>query len=233
MALPVIKTPEHIMEVPSTGEQITYRPFLVGEEKLLLLAMESENENEIRNAVMNLVNTCTFGKVGNSTDPMFDIEFTFLRIRGKSVAETIELELICPDDEETTVKTKIDTEEIQVCVTEGHNNVIELNEEFTLVMRYPTFGDTMDDTESDTEKVFNVMKSCIAEIHHEDTIYNKVDISTGEMDAFFDSMTQGMLEKVREFFESMPKLRHVIQIKNPKTKKKSEVVLEGLSDFLG
>ena len=233
MALPVIKTPEHIMEVPSTGEQITYRPFLVGEEKLLLLAMESENENEIRNAVMNLVNTCTFGKVGNSTDPMFDIEFSFLRIRGKSVAETIELELICPDDEETTVKTKIDTEEIKVCITEGHNNVIELNEEFTLVMRYPTFGDTMDDTESDTEKVFNVMKSCINEIHHEDTIYNMVDISTGELNAFFDSMTQGMLEKVREFFESMPKLRHIIQIKNPKTKKKSEVVLEGLSDFLG
>ena len=233
MALPVIKTPEHIMEVPSTGEQITYRPFLVGEEKLLLLAMESGNENEIRNAVMNLVNACTFGKVGNPTDPMFDIEFTFLRIRGNSVSETIELDLICPDDGETTVKTKIDTEEIQVSITENHTNMIELNEDFTLVMRYPTYSDTIGDSESDTEKVFNVMKSCIAEVHHEDTIYNIVDISKKELDAFFDSMTQGMLEKVRGFFESMPKLRHVIEIKNPKTKKKSEVTLEGLSDFLG
>ena len=143
------------------------------------------------------------------------------------------MQLICPDDRKTNVKTEVDTESVQVCINEGHTNMIELNEDFSLVMRYPTFGDTMDDTESDTEKVFNVMKSCINEIYHEDPIYNKVDISKEEMDAFFDSMTQGMLEKVREFFESMPKLRHVIQIKNPKTKKKSEVVLEGLSDFLG
>ena len=223
------------MEVPSTGEEIKYRPFLVGEEKLLLLAMEGESDTEIQNAVMNLVNACTFNKVGSPTDPMFDIEFAFLRIRGKSVGETIELKILCPDDEETEVSLKVNTDEVGVQINDNHNSVIKLNDDFTVVMRYPTFKDTIDgmENESGTERIFNVMKSCIAEIHHEDTIYNIVDVPRKELDAFFDSMTQPMFEKVREFFDTMPKLRHVIKIKNPKTKKNNEVVLEGLSDFLG
>lgn len=233
MALPVIKTPEYTMTIPSTGEEISYRPFLVGEEKILLLAMEGDNENEIQNAVINLVSTCTFDKIGQLNDPMFDIEFAFLKIRGKSVSETIELTLICPDDEETQVKFNLDTELVQVCVTDNHTNVIELNDDFTLIMRYPTFSDTIGESNSDTEKIFDIMKDCIFEVHHEDTIYNRVDMSNKELNDFFDSMTQPMFEKVRNFFDSMPKLRHVIKIKNPKTKKNSEVVLEGLSDFLG
>ena len=233
MALPLIKTPEYSMIVPSTGEEVIYRPFLVGEEKILLLAMEGEDENDIKNAVMKLVNSCTFGKIGTPTDPMFDIEFAFLRIRGKSVSENIELSLTCPDDNETVVKFNLDTELVEVAVQQDHTNRIELNDDFTIVMRYPVLKDSLNSFSSDTEKFFDLMKNCIEEIHHGEDVYNTIDISTKEKNNFFDSMTQGMLEKIKDFFVTMPKLRHVIEIKNPKTKKKSEVVLEGLSDFFG
>jgi len=233
MALPAIKTPEYSMVVPSTQEEIKYRPFLVGEEKILLLAMEGNDQIEIQNAVMNLVRACTYDKIGRMTDPLFDVEFAFLRIRGKSISESVDLKLKCPDDEKTIVDVTINTDEIEVQVSDDHDTKIELNDEFSVIMRYPTFSDAILTGESDTEKVFYILKSCIDEIHHKDTIYNKVDLSNKELDTFFDSMTQGMFAKIKEFFDTMPKLRHVIEIKNPKTKRKSEVVLEGLSDFLG
>ena len=150
MALPVIKTTEYSMEVPSTGEEIKYRPFLVGEEKLLLLAMEGNDQIEIQNAVMNLVRACTYDKIGRMTDPLFDVEFAFLRIRGKSISESVDLKLKCPDDEKTIVDVTINTDEIEVQVSDDHDTKIELNDEFSVIMRYPTFSDAILTGESDT-----------------------------------------------------------------------------------
>ena len=235
MALPKITTPTYILKQPSTGEEIEYRPFLVGEEKILLMAMETDDEKQIYPAILKLVNACTNGKMGKKKDAMFDIEFAFLRIRGKSIAESIELTLTCPDDGETEVEYTLNTEDVEVLVDDAHSREIELNEDFNLVMRYPNVKDTLDAEKitSDTEKTFFIIKNCIDIVHYKDETYNRVDLSNKELDEFFNSMTQAMFETVQEFFTSMPKLKHEIEVENPNTKVKSTIVLEGLADFLG
>ena len=235
MALPKITTPTYTFKQPSTGEEIEYRPFLVGEEKILLMAMESEDEAQMYPAILKLVNACTNGKMGNKKDAMFDIEFAFLRIRGKSIAESIELTLTCPDDGETEVEYTLNTEDVEVLVDDAHSREIELNEDFNLVMRYPNVKDTLDAEKitSDTEKTFFIIKNCIDIVHYKDETYNRVDLSNKELDEFFNSMTQGMFETVQEFFTSMPRLKHEIEVENPNTKVKSTILLEGLADFLG
>jgi hypothetical protein len=235
MALPTITTPTYTLKQPSTGEEIEYRPFLVGEEKILLMAMETDDEKQIYPAILKLVNACTNGKMGKKKDAMFDIEFAFLRIRGKSIAESIELTLTCPDDGETEVEYTLNTEDVEVLVDDAHSREIELNEDFNLVMRYPNVKDTLDAEKitSDTEKTFFIIKNCIDIVHYKDETYNRVDLSNKELDDFFNSMTQGMFETVGEFFTNMPKLKHEIEVENPNTKVKSTIVLEGLADFLG
>jgi hypothetical protein len=234
MALPTITTPTYILKQPSTGEEIEYRPFLVGEEKILLMAIETNDQAQIYPAILKLVNSCTNGKIGNKKDAMFDIEFAFLRIRGKSIAESIELTLICPDDGETKVKYTLNTEDVEVLVDDAHNREIELNEDFNLVMRYPNVKDTLDADKitSDTEKTFFMIKNCIDIVHYKEETYNRVDLSNKELDDFFNSMTQAMFERVQEFFITMPRLKHKIEVENPNTKVKSTMVLEGLGDFL-
>ena len=233
MALPKIKTPEYPLKVPSTGEEITYRPFVVGEEKVLLMALESEDQKQIYNAVMNLVLACTNGLVGKPNDPVFDIEYTFLKIRGKSVSETIEVEILCPDDNETRVPISLNTDDIEILVDDNHNAEIELNDEFKIVMRYPTVKDTLSvmNINSTTESAFVIIKNCIDTIIVGEEIYNRVDISQKELDEFFNSMTQDMFEKLQTFFESMPKLRHELEVTNPKTEVTSTITMEGLADF--
>ena len=234
MALPKMITPEYDMMIPSTGEEISYRPFLVGEEKLLLLAAEGGQEREIQNSILGLVNTCTFGKIGKLDDPLFDIEYAFLKIRGKSVSETIDLKLTCPDDEKTVVDFKLDTELVKVLINDEHTNIVELSDTITLVMRYPTFKDAnITIEESNVLRVLGLIKNCVHEIHFGDEIYNKIDITEQELDEFFDSMTQEQFAKVQEFFNTMPRLRHVIKVKNPNTKVKNEITLEGLQAFFG
>ena len=235
MALPTITTPTYTLKQPSTGEEIEYRPFLVGEEKILLMAMETDDEKQIYPAILKLVNACTNGKMGKKKDAMFDIEFAFLRIRGKSIAESIELTLICPDDGETEVGYTLNTEDVEVLVDDTHSKEIELDEDFNLVMIYPNVKDTLDAEKitSDTEKTFFIIKNCIDIVHYKDETYNRVDLSNKELDDFFNSMTQGMFETVGEFFTNMPKLKHEIEVENPNTKVKSTIVLEGLADFLG
>ena len=173
--------------------------------------------------------------MGNKDDPMFDLEYAFLKIRGKSVAESIKLNITCPDDDTTKVEYTLNTDEIEILVDDKHTNVIKLNDDFTLNMRYPTVDDTLQSgkIKSDVEKVFNLMKNCISSIEHGEEIYNRVDMSAKELDEFFDSMTQKMFEEVQKFFESMPTLRKEIEVTNPNTNVKSEITLEGLSDFLG
>ena len=234
MALPTITTPTYTLKQPSTGEEIEYRPFLVGEEKILLMAMETDDEKQIYPAILKLVNACTNGKMGKKKDAMFDIEFAFLRIRGKSIAESIELTLTCPDDGETEVEYTLNTEDVEVLVDDAHSREIELNEDFNLVMRYPNVKDTLDAEKitSDTEKTFFIIKNCIDIVHYKEETYNRVDLSNKELDDFFNSMTQAMFENLQKFFINLPRLKHEIEVENPNTKVKSTILLEGLSDFL-
>ena len=235
MALPKLTTPEYTLVVPSTGEEIKYRPFLVKEEKILLIAMEGEDEKQINNAVMSLVKECTFGAISDSKTPMFDIEYIFLKIRSKSVGEVVTLSILCPDDEKTRVNYKLNLDEVEVQMSDNHTNIVELTDKINLIMKYPTMKDVseskVDDEKSDIEQVFNILKTCIVEVHYEDNITNIIDVSSKDLDEFFESMTQQQFELLQEFFNTMPKLRHVINVKNPKTKKKNEIILEGLGDF--
>ena len=235
MALPKITTPTYTLKQPSTGEEIEYRPFLVGEEKILLMAMETEDEAQIYPAILKLVNACTNGKMGKKKDAMFDIEFAFLRIRGKSISESIELTITCTDDYETQVEYTLNTEDVGILVDDTHTTNIELNEDFSLVMRYPTVKDTLDANKikSATEKTFFMIKNCIDIVNHKEETYNRVDLSIKELDDFFNSLTQQMFEKLQDFFTTMPRLKHEIKIENPNTKVTSTMVLEGLGDFLG
>ena len=234
MTLPKLVTPEYSMVVPSTGEKIKYRPFLVKEEKILLMALETEDQNQISDAVLNIVSECTFGKITGTDTPVFDMELAFVRIRGKSVGEKVTLNLLCPDDEKTRVPYELDLNDVDVHMTEDHTNIVELNDDISLVMNYPTVKDTYDvasDNESQTIKIFDMLKRCIVEIHDGEEVHNVIDVSKKELTVFFESMTQPMFEKLQKFFESMPKLRHAVEVKNPKTKKKNEIMLEGLGDF--
>ena len=234
MTLPKLVTPEYSMVVPSTGEKIKYRPFLVKEEKILLMALETEDQNQISDAVLNIVSECTFGKITGTDTPVFDMELAFIRIRGKSVGEKVTLNLLCPDDEKTRVPYELDLNDVDVHMTEDHTNIVELNDDISLVMNYPTVKDTYDvasDNESQTIKIFDMLKRCIVEIHDGEEVHNVIDVSKKELTVFFESMTQPMFEKLQKFFESMPKLRHAVEVKNPKTKKKNEIMLEGLGDF--
>ena len=232
MALPKLTAPEYFLVVPSTGEEIPYRPFLVKEEKVLLIALEGENQKEINNAVLNLVRECTFGKIGTPTTPMFDVEYAFLQIRAKSVGEVSELNVLCPDDKKTRVDVSLNLSEVQIQMNKDHSTTVELTDEIILKMKYPTLNDTVVlSNKGNAEGIFELISNCISEVHHGDDVTNMIDVSDKDKTTFIDSMTQEMFEKVQNFFETMPKLRHVLEVKNPKTKKKNEVLLEGLADF--
>ena len=232
MALPKLQTPEYELVLPSTQETIKYRPFLVKEEKILLLAMESEDNKQINESIGKIIKECTFGELDAKTLPVFDLEYAFLQIRSKSVGETVDVTVTCPDDEKTKVGVKVDLSEVGVQMSVDHSNIIELTDDIKMIMSYPTlYSSTANEGDSDTEIVFKLMQGCISEIHFGEDIYRDVDITKKELDEFFDSLTSEMLAKVQEFFETMPKLRHIIDVKNPKTKKKNEVMLEGLGDF--
>jgi hypothetical protein len=233
MALPKLNTPTYELELPSTSKKIKYRPFLVKEQKILMMAQDSEDETEISEAVGSLVQSCTFGEIDPKTSPMFDIEFLFLKIRGKSVGDKIELNLICPDDGKTQVKKTIDLEDVGIHMLEDHTNEIAVSDECKIIFRYPILSDMKGVAVSDISSAFSVISSCISEIHYGDDIYNKNDISKKDIEEFIDSLTGEQFEKVTGFFQTMPKLRYVVEVTNPETKKSNEIVVEGLQSFLG
>ena len=235
MALPKLQTPTYQLVLPSTNEKINYRPFLVKEQKILLIAQESDNEDEIASAIGNIVSSCTFGKINPLKAPLFDIEFIFLQIRAKSVGETAQLMLTCPDDNKTKVSVKLNLQEGAVQMTANHTNEIKISETIKIILRYPLLNDVKGilNSTKDIDMVFTVLNKCVHEIHHGEKIYNRVDISDEELNEFIDSMSAEQLQSVINFFEPMPKLRHVIKVTNPNTKVKGEVVVEGLSNFLG
>ena len=233
--LPKLDTPTYRLTLPSTKEEIQYRPFLVKEQKLLMMAQESENENEIVDMVSQIVNACTFEKIDVDTSPMFDIEYIFLQIRGKSVGEKIDLNITCPDDEKTSVPVQVDINDISVLMSEEHSNEVDLNNDIKMVFRYPLLKDVkgIPANTKDVDLIFHLLNSCIESVKHGDEIYNRVDISEKELTEFIDSLTGEQFERITDFFQTMPKLRHVIPVKNPKTEVVSEVVVEGLASFLG
>lgn len=235
MALPKLNTTTYELELPSTGEIIKYRPFLVKEQKLLLIAQESGEEKQIANAMGELVNSCTFGKVNTKSAPMFDIEYLFLKIRGKSVGEKVKLNLICPDDGKTTVPYELNLENVECQVQDDHSNEIQINEDIKIVFRYPLLNDLQNVKASagDSEKTFHFMECCIDSIHSGDDVFQRIDIKDKEISDFIEQFTNEQFEKITQFFNTMPKLRHVVKVTNPKTKKKNEILLEGLESFLG
>ena len=233
--LPKLDTPTYRLTLPSTKEEIQYRPFLVKEQKLLMMAQESENDNEIVDMVSQIVNACTFEKIDVNTSPMFDIEYLFLQIRGKSVGEKIDLNITCPDDEKTSVPVQVNINDISVLMSEEHNNEIDITNDIKMVFRYPLLKDVkgIPVNTKDVDLIFHLLYGCTESIQHGEEIYNRVDISDKELAEFIDSLTGEQFERITDFFQTMPKLRHVIPVKNPKTEVESEVVVEGLASFLG
>ena len=233
MALPKLDSPTYELEQPSTGEKIKYRPFLVKEQKTLMMAQESENADEIKTALATLISNCTFEKIDPYQIPLFDIEFFFLRIRGKSVGEKIDLNLLCPDDNKTRVKKTIKLDDIGVNMKVGHTNEVKITKDIKMIMRYPNLNDMETSMQEDmnSEDMFSMIKRCVHEIRDGEKIYNRVDISESELDEFIDNLTGDQLGEIIEFFDTMPKVQHSIEVVNPKTKKKGEVVIEGIQSF--
>ena len=233
MALPKLETPIYETELPSTGKKIKYRPFLVKEQKLLLIAQESKDTKETMQSMTQLIDACTFNKINTLTSPLFDIEYLFLKIREKSVGSKITIMITCPDDNETKVPVKMDLTDVNVQMTAGHTNEIKISKDMKIVMKYPLLSDIAKvEIEGSDNSVFSILQQCVNEIHHGDTIYHKVDMTDKDLEEFIDSFSTQQFELVTEFFETMPKLRHVVNVTNPKTKVKSEVIIEGLDSFL-
>ena len=232
MTLPVINTPTYELEIPSTKEKLTYRPFLVKEEKSLLMAMEEEKDIQLNRALKQVVNNCTFEKVDVGKLPLFDLEYIFLRIRAKSVGEVAKIQVLCEDDGETYVPVEIDLESIEVEFQEDHSNKIELTDEIGIEMGYPTFEFlNVNAGETEVSQLFDIIGSSIIRVYEGETVYEKADFSKKDLKVFLESLTSEQFLKVQKFFETMPRLRHKIEVINPKTKKKNEITLEGLQAF--
>ena len=197
MALPKLETPIYELELPSTGEKVKYRPFLVREQKNLMIAMESEEETQLRDSLASIISDCTFNKIDPYEIPMFDIEFIFLRVRGKSVGEKIKLNVLCPDDNKTRVDVEINLEDIDVHMKKEHTNEIRVTKDIKIVMRYPFLNDMVNITDkSDTTSVFAMIKRCISEIHDGDKVHNIIDISSKELDEFLDNLSTKVFENL-------------------------------------
>ena len=237
MPLPKIATPTYELDLPSTGETIKYRPFLVKEEKLLVLALESEDTKQITNAIKAVLKSCIQTKgIKIETLPTFDIEYLFLNIRGKSVGEEIEVNVICPDDEETQVPVSINIDDIQIEVTDDHDNKIQLDDSLMTEMKYPSLEEFIKNNfdfndENQMDQSFALIASCIDKIYSEDEVWATADCTKKEVNEFLESMNSSQFKEIEKFFETMPKLSHTLTVTNPKTKVESEVVLEGLASF--
>lgn len=237
MPLPKISTPTYELELPSTEQTIKYRPFLVREEKLLVLALETEDTKQITNAIKTVIKNCIETKaIKVESLPTFDIEYLFLNIRGKSVGEEIEVNIICPDDEETSVPVKINLDEIQVQKNDAHTNKIKIDDKIMMEMKYPSLEQFIKsnfdfNSDSQMEQSFDLISSCIDKIYTEDEVWVASDVTKKELTDFLEQMNSSQFKEIEKFFETMPKLSHKVKVKNPNTKVESEVTLEGLSSF--
>ena len=237
MALPKLDIPIYELVVPSTDEKIKYRPFLIKEEKILLIAMESGANEDIIQAVKQIVSECTFNTLKLGDMPMFDVEYIFLQIRSKSVGEVSKLKVLCKDDGKTYANVEVDLTEIEVQVNDDHTNKIELTDEMGVIMKYPTIDSfsTAGISDITAENMLDVIVACIDKIYDKkgEEVYDSKDSTKKELMDFVEQLNTTQFQDVQAFFDSMPKLRHEITVKNPKTKKESKVTLTGLNDFFG
>ena len=237
MPLPKIATPTYELELPSTGETIQYRPFLVKEEKILVIALESEDNKQITNAIKGVIKNCIKTKgIKVEQLPTFDIEYLFLNIRGKSVGEEIEVNVICPDDGETEVPVKINIDDIKVQKDDDHDNKIKISDDLMMVMKYPSLDQFIKNNfdfedKNAMDQSFELIASCIDSICNEEEVWAAGDCTKKEINEFLESMNSSQFKGIEKFFETMPKLSHTIPVTNPATKVKSDVVLEGLASF--
>ena len=235
MALPKLTTPTYELEIPSTDEKISYRPFLVKEEKILLMAMESGKNEDIVNAVKQIVSECTFNKLKLGTMPMFDVEYIFLNIRAKSIGEVSKLKLLCPDDNKTYANVEVNLEEVQVQVSDDHTNKIELTDSMGMIMTYPNIDSFTENGIQDinASNMLDVIGTCILQIYEDkgEKVYEAKDQTKKELVEFIEQLNTKQFQDVQKFFDTMPRLKHTIKVKNPKTKKTSDVTLSGLNDF--
>ena len=239
MPLPKIATPSYELELPSSGKTIKYRPFLVKEEKVLVIAMESEDTKQITNAIKAVLKSCVQTKgIKIEALPTFDIEYLFLNIRGKSVGEELEVNIICPDDGETSVPVMIALEDIQVEKLDDHSPQIKLDSKLMMEMKYPSLDEFIKNNfdfneENQMDQSFQLIASCIDKIYSDEEVWATADCTKKEVNEFLESMNSSQFKLIEKFFETMPKLQHTITVTNPNTKVKSDVVLEGLASFFG
>jgi hypothetical protein len=237
MPLPKIATPSYELELPSTGETVQFRPFLVKEEKLLVIALESEDTKQITTAIKTVIKNCILTKnIKVENLPTFDIEYLFLNIRGKSVGEQIEVNIICPDDNVTQVPVKIDIDSIKVQKNEEHTNQIRVDKNIMMEMKYPSLDQFIKSNfdftnENAMEQSFDLIASCVGKIYTEEEVWTSSDVSKKELSEFLDQMNSTQFKEIEKFFETMPKLSHKIEVTNPKTGVESEVIMEGLASF--
>ena len=239
MPLPKISTPTYELVLPSSNKKIKYRPFLVKEEKVLILAMESQDTSTVANAVKDVLASCILSR-GVKVEKLstFDIEYLFLNIRGKSVGEKIEVMVTCPDDGKTQVPTSINIDEIKVIVDKKHNKDIKLDDQYTLRMRYPSLDEFVKNnfaTAADVsvDDTFDLISSCIDQVYSEEEAWTAADCTKKELSQFVESLNSNQFKEIETFFETMPKLSHIVKVINPNTKKENEIVLEGLQNFFG
>ena len=235
MALPKLTTPTYELEIPSTDEKIKYRPFLVKEEKILMMALESKSSGDITQAVKDIVSECTFNKVNIDLMPMFDVEYIFLNIRSKSVGEVSKLRILCPDDKKTYAELELDLNEVNVQVGEDHTNKIELGNGMGMIMKYPSIDSFKDSGIRDinASNMLEVISTCILQIYEDEgkKVYDSKDQTSKELTDFIEQLNTKQFKDVQKFFDTMPKLKHEVTIKNPKTKVESKITLSGLNDF--
>jgi hypothetical protein len=238
MPLPKISTPTYELELPSTGKKVKYRPFLVKEEKILIIAMESEDEKQITNAIKEVISSCIITR-GIKVDQLstFDIEYLFLNIRGKSVGEEVEVMVTCPDDGETQVPTVISLDEIKVQKGKNHSRDIKLDDELVLRMKYPSIDEFIKNNFSGQEitvdNTFDLISSCVEQVYSEEESWSAADCTKKELKQFLEQLSSKQFKEIETFFETMPKLSHTVTVTNPKTGVESDIVLEGLTAFFG
>ena len=237
MPLPKINTPTYDLTLPSTGKKIKYRPFLVKEEKILIMALETEDISQITNAIVEILNDCILTKgVNVSKLATFDIEYLFLNVRAKSVGETVEVNVVCPDDNKTSVQIEINLDDIKVQKTRGHKNIVKLDDQYSMKLKYPSLDEFIDSNfesneESNVNKSMNMITSCIEMVYDKEESWSASDSTQQELEEFIEQLNSKQFKSIEKFFETMPKLSHKVKVINPTTEVESEVVLEGLASF--
>ena len=238
MPLPKINTPTYELTLPSNKKKIRYRPFLVREEKILVLALESEDQKQITDAIVQIIGDCLITKNIDVTKlPTFDIEYLFLNVRGKSVGEQIEVMVTCPDDGKTQVPMSINIDSIKVQKSDNHNADIKLDDTYTLRMRYPSLNEFIKSNfnaeDIKVDDTFELIASCVDQVYSEEESWTQEDCTKKELTNFIEQLNSSQFKEIEKFFDTMPKLAHTVKVKNPNTNVESEIVIEGLQSFFG